>query len=158
VLPAVAGLPLLLGGRPRSANGAEPHRAPVFGIHPPSEYPPLAVPPGPPPSYSDDEKDRGFERKLWWLLILLLLLALLLTRMNIVAGLAAWSEMPADHALLSGQRGTVTAVVGGEPVTLHKGEKVYVSEHDSISVLSRSTGRLTFRGGGYTVLCGGSGV
>jgi putative peptide zinc metalloprotease protein len=116
------------------------------------------VPPGPPPSNSDDDKDRGFERKLWWLLILLLLFALLLTGMNIISGMPAWSEMPADHALLQGQRGTVTAVVGGKQVVLHKGDKVYVSEHDSVAVRDHSTGLLTFRGGGYTILCGGSDV
>jgi putative peptide zinc metalloprotease protein len=158
VLPAVAGLPLLLGGQARPTGGSPGHHAPAFGAHPPSGYPPLAAPPGPPPSNSDDDKDRRFERRLWWLLILLLLLALLLTGMNLLAGLPAWSEMPADHALLQAQRGTVTAVVGGRPVTLHKGDKVYVSAKDTVAVGQRSTGLLTFRGGGYTVLCGESGA
>src|SRR5262249_4845033 len=50
VLPAVSGLPLLLGATPRAVADSEarlPGRAPVFGVHPPVAYPPLAGPPGP---------------------------------------------------------------------------------------------------------------
>jgi putative peptide zinc metalloprotease protein len=155
ILPAVAGLPMLVrGGSPPAGSG--PRHAPGFGVHPPSGYPPLAAPPGPPPSTSDD-KDRRLERKMWWLLILLLLLALLFTGANLFAG-PAWSEMPPDHALLLAQRGTLSAVVGGRPVTLHKGQKIYVTAGDRVTVADRSTARLTYRGGGYALLCAGSQV
>ncbi|MBX6354806.1 MAG: cyclic nucleotide-binding protein, partial [Micromonosporaceae bacterium] len=56
-LPAVAGLPLLLGTAP-SAGAGEPGQAPGVGVHPPAGYPPLAAPPGPPPSDVDDSVDR----------------------------------------------------------------------------------------------------
>jgi putative peptide zinc metalloprotease protein len=129
-------------------------RAPSFGAHPRASYPPLAAPPGPPPSTSD-EVDRRFERKLWWLLILLLLLALLLTGANFVAG-PAWSEMPEDHALLRAAHGTTVARIDGINRVLNEGDEAYVSSTDVIRVGDRSDARLTFRGGGYTVLCGGS--
>src|SRR5205814_7980823 len=39
---------------------------------------------------------------------------------------------------------------------LHKGDEVCVGRADTVAVHDRSLGRLTFRGGGYTVLCAGS--
>jgi putative peptide zinc metalloprotease protein len=153
ILPALGGLPLPLGtGSP--GGPADPGQAPAFGAHPPSGYPPLAAPPGPPPAVPEDV-DRRFERRLWWLLILLLLLALLLTGLNLLPG-PAWSEMPEDHALLHVDRGTVTATVDGTARVLHRGDDAYVSSTDRIVVADRADGRLTFRGGGYAVLCGGS--
>jgi putative peptide zinc metalloprotease protein len=164
MLPALGGLPLLLGSSahagPAGASGGsgggsgDAGRAPSFGAHPRAAYPPLAAPPGPPPSTSDDV-DRRFERKLWWLLILLLLLALLLTGANFVAG-PAWSEMPEDHALLRAAHGTTVARIDGVNRVLNQGDEAYVSSTDVIRVGDRSDARLTFRGGGYTVLCGGS--
>ena len=161
MLPALGGLPLLLGSSGPAApqggsagGGADAGRAPSFGAHPRASYPPLAAPPGPPVSTPDDV-DRRFERKLWWLLILLLLLALLLTGANFVAG-PAWSEMPEDHALLRAAHGTTAARIDGTERVLREGDEAYVSSTDVIRVGDRSDARLTFRGGGYTVLCGGS--
>ena len=164
MLPALGGLPLLLGwpshagpagGSGGSAGGSgDAGGAPSFGAHPRAAYPPLAAPPEPPLSTSDDV-DRRFERKLWWLLILLLLLALLLTGANFAAG-PAWSEMPQDHALLRAAHGTTMARIAGVDRVLNQGDEAYVSSTDVIRVGDRSDARLTFRGGGYTVLCGGS--
>jgi putative peptide zinc metalloprotease protein len=159
-LPAVAGLPLLLGASPKAAaagaNGAfEPGQAPGYGVHPPAAYPPLAAPPGPPPSDVDDSADRRFERILWWLVALLLLLALLLTGTNFIPG-PAWAEMPADRALLTVERGQVVALVDGVRVKLTKGSRLYVGESDNVQVLGKSRGRLTFRGGSAALLCAGS--
>jgi putative peptide zinc metalloprotease protein len=150
VLPALGGLPLLLGDPPAPVVG--PGVAPAFGVHPPSGYPPLAGPPGEPPSTVDDDRDRKFERKLWWLLILLLLFALFLTGTNFLPG-PAWGEMPQDRALLQVGAGTVRATVDGTVAVLHKGDEVYVSRSDRVVVADRSLGRLTFRGGGYTIVC-----
>ncbi len=155
LLPAMAGLPLLLGAGGSTSSGSESRQRPRFGVHPPAEYPPLAAPPGVPPSTVDDRVDRRFERRLWWLLILLLLLALLFTGANLLPG-PAWSEMPQDQALLHVSRGTVTATVDGRDYRLGAGDDIYVSARDSVVVGSRADARLTFRGGGYTVLCGGT--
>src|SRR5690606_12743295 len=90
VVPLVTVLgapPAPVGGRPRS------------GVHPPAAYPPLQIPPGPPPDL-DDAADRRFERPLWWLVVVLLLLALVLTGTNLRPG-PAWAEMPAVQLLLS---------------------------------------------------------
>jgi putative peptide zinc metalloprotease protein len=155
-LPAVAGLPLLVGARAAALADAGPSsgpgRAPSFGAHPPGEYPPLAAPPGPPPATADDDTDKRYERRLWWLLILLLLFALLLTGSNLLPG-PAWAEMPSDRALLDVTRGRVTAVVDGSTVQLRTGDQVYVHHGDQISVDRRSTAQLTFRGGSLGVLC-----
>jgi len=153
-LPAVAGLPLLLGTAP-SAGAGEPGQAPGVGVHPPAGYPPLAAPPGPPPADVDDSVDRRFERALWWLVILFLLVALLLTGSNFLPG-PVWAEMPADRALLSAERGRLVAVVDGRPVRLAKGDRVYVGEGDAVRVDSSARGRLTFRGGSAAILCAGS--
>ncbi len=165
LLPAVGGLPLLLGNG--ATVGIRPVRdaawsgvagvPPTFGVHPPSGYPPLAGPPGPPPDVSE-RTDKRFERKLWWLLILLLLLALLATAANVLYPGPAWGEMPADRALLTVSRGSVTAVIDGAPAVLRPGDRRYLGERDSVTVAARATGQLTFRGGALTVLCGGSSV
>jgi putative peptide zinc metalloprotease protein len=153
VLPAFGGLPVLL----RSSTPPVPGIGPAFGVHPPGGYPPLAGPPGVPPSTVDETKDGKFERKLWWLLILLLLFALLLTGSNLLPG-PAWGEMPDDRALLHVDKGTTTVTVGGIQRTLGAGDDYYAGRTDTVSVGDRSLARLTFRGGGYTVLCGGSRV
>ncbi|HEU4422811.1 MAG TPA: cyclic nucleotide-binding protein [Pilimelia sp.] len=131
---------------------ASPGIAPRAGAHPAADYPPLAAPPGPPPPGVDDSTDRRFERRLWWLLLLLLLFALLLTGTNLIPG-PAWAEMPTDRALLVAEQGTITATVNGKPVRLDPGDQVYVAAGDSIDVATRSTGRLTYRGGAASVLC-----
>jgi putative peptide zinc metalloprotease protein len=155
VLPAIGGMPLLLGAGTPAPVAFGPGVAPAFGVHPPAGYPPLAAPPGEPPSTVDDGRDRKFERKLWWLLILLLLFALLLTGSNFLPG-PAWGEMPEDRALLQVDQGSVNATVNGRFQVLHRGDDVYVGHTDQINVNDRSLGRLTFRGGGYTMLCAGS--
>jgi putative peptide zinc metalloprotease protein len=164
-LPAVAGLPLLLGAAARRGAALDPPAvgdtgagrgvAPAVGVHPPVDYPPLAAPPGPPPEGLDDQTDRRFERRLWWLLLLLLLLGLLLTGTNLVPG-PAWAEMPADRALLVAERGPVTATVEGRVVALRRGDRVYVGAGDRVDVGERANGRLTYRGGADTLLCAGS--
>ena len=153
ILPALGGMPLLLG--PTSVPVVGPGVAPAFGVHPVGGYPPLAAPPGEPPSTVDGERDGKFERKLWWLLLLLLLLALLLTGANFVPG-PAWGEMPQDRALLQVTQGLVDVDQSGTVSVLHKGDERYVGRADTVSVRDRSLGRLTFRGGGYTILCAGS--
>jgi len=154
-LPAGTGV-RLLPGPVRPATGPPPGGPPGFGAHPAGGYPPLAAPPGPPPVV-DPDTDRRFERRLWWLLILLLLFALLLTAANVLPA-KAWAEMPGDRALLTVSRGTVGATVAGRPTVLHAGDRVYVGQADQVRVGDRAGARLTFRGGGYTVLCGGSTV
>jgi putative peptide zinc metalloprotease protein len=157
ILPAFGGIPLLLGQSAAPGTVLGPGVAPVVGVHPPAAYPPLAAPPGPPPSTVDGETDRKFERKLWWLLILLLLFALLLTGSNLWAG-PAWGEMPEDRALLHVDRGTVSVTVAGVSRPLGAGDDFYVGRTDVVAVGDHALARLTFRGGGYTVLCGGSQV
>ena len=64
--------------------------------------------------------------------------------------------MPEDRALLRSTEGTVSATVNGKLSLLHKGDEVYVGRDDQVSVNDRSLGRLTFRGGGYTIVCAGA--
>ncbi|MGI5247462.1 cyclic nucleotide-binding protein [Dactylosporangium sp. CA-139066] len=151
LLPAVAGLPLLLGRQADTIPAGG--RRPVAGAHPPSIYPPLAAPPGP-PAPADDTVDRRFERKLWWLLILLLLFALFLTGANLFTG-PVWAEMPTDSALVTVTRGGATVRVNGEDRPLSRNGKLYVQHGDSVRVNAKSTATLTFRGGSATVLCAG---
>ncbi|WP_173056363.1 cyclic nucleotide-binding protein [Phytohabitans houttuyneae] len=89
-VPAVSGLPLLLGASPAGAAAeAAPivrgQAAPAAGVHPAADYPPLASPPGPPPP-ADEEVDRRFERRLWWLVLLFLLLAIGTGVANLIPG------------------------------------------------------------------------
>ncbi|WP_213456859.1 cyclic nucleotide-binding protein [Rhizomonospora bruguierae] len=161
-LPAVSGLPLLLGA-PRDAAGpsagdpSDPGHAPTDGVHPAAGYPPLAAPPGPPPDGVDGGADRRFERRLWWLVLAFLLLALLLTTTNFFPG-PAWAEMPADRALLTARSGAVTVTLNGRDLVLREGDDLYVRQSDRVHVHDRSTARLTFRGGSAVVLCAGSSV
>ena len=158
VVPAVSGLPLLLGASRDAVASAQatPGGGPSnIGVHPVVGYPPLAAPPGPPPPDIDDNIDRRFERRLWWLVLLLLLLALLVTGGNLVPG-PAWAEMPVDRALLTADRGRVQVTSGGRDLTIREGGKVYVGEGDRIWVTTRSTGSLTFRGGSSALLCAGT--
>ncbi|HZN19571.1 MAG TPA: cyclic nucleotide-binding protein [Micromonosporaceae bacterium] len=185
LLPAVSGLPLLVGGAAAGpgraggvAGGAGPAggaagwaggapgpvgasgrdgRRPAAGAHPVAAYPPLAAPPGPPPPGIDDSTDRRFERALRWLVVLVLLLALLLTGANLLPG-PAWAEMRADQALLRVSWGSAAAVIDGEQARLASGDRVYVSAGDSVSVPGRSRAELVFRGGSTAILCAGSSV
>jgi putative peptide zinc metalloprotease protein len=162
VLPDASELPLLVGAgrRPAGQAGdlvAAGRRAPAAGVHPRAAYPPLAVPPGPPPrgDDSEDDIDQRFERRMVWLVLLLLLLALMLTFVNLLPG-PAWAEMPSDRVLLSTDRGRVSVVVNGRTVVLEEGDRRYLDQGATIEVAARSTGRLTFRGGSVALLCGGS--
>ncbi|WP_433056807.1 metalloprotease [Dactylosporangium sp. CS-033363] len=151
LLPAVAGLPLLLG---RTADTTPSGgRRPTAGAHPLIGYPPLAAPPGP-PAPADDSVDRRLERRLWWLLVLLLLLAVFLTGANLFTG-PVWAEMPTDSALVTVTRGEATVRVNGTDRVLTRNAKVYVQQSDSVRVNPKSTASLTFRGGSATVLCAG---
>jgi putative peptide zinc metalloprotease protein len=161
VMPDASELPPLVGTL-RRAVPVQPadliaagRRAPDAGVHPTSGYPPLAVPPGPPPADIDGDVDGVFQRKLRWLLLLLLLFALLLTGVNLTPG-PAWAEMPTDRVLLTADRGRMSAVVDGRTVTLAEGGRRYLAEGARVRVDARSTGRLTFRGGAATLLCSGS--
>ncbi|GAA3457809.1 cyclic nucleotide-binding protein [Dactylosporangium matsuzakiense] len=154
LLPAVAGLPLLLG-RPADSVAAGGRR-PMHGAHPISNYPPLASPPGPPPP-ADDSVDRRFERRLWWLLVLLLLFAVFLTGANLFTG-PVWAEMPTDSALVTVTRGEATVRINGQERTLSRNAKVYVQQGDAVHINVKSTASLTFRGGSATVLCAGADV
>ncbi|MEV4131568.1 cyclic nucleotide-binding protein [Dactylosporangium sp. NPDC049742] len=157
VLPAVAGLPLLIGASTAAgavAGSAAGGRAPSSGAHPPSAYPPLAAPPGV-HGPSDDSVDKRFERKLWWLLVLLLIFALFLTGSNLFSA-PVWAEMPTDRALITATRGQTTITIHGEQHTLRRDGKMYVELGDAVSVADRSTATMTFRGGSVTVLCAGA--
>jgi putative peptide zinc metalloprotease protein len=155
IIPDAADLPPLVGA-PGQATIAVADRAPAAsGVHSDGVYPPLAVPPGPPDGSEDPQVDNRFERRMWWLVILLLLLALLLTVANFAPG-PAWAEMPADRALLTADRGTITATIDGEQVAIAVGERRYVDEGARITVPAKATGRLTFQGGAATLFCAGS--
>ncbi|HEY7271182.1 MAG TPA: cyclic nucleotide-binding protein [Actinoplanes sp.] len=156
VVPNAAELPSLMAASGHRGPGVVPGRtAPAAGVHPTGTYPPLAVPPGPPDGTEDPQVDRRFERRMWWLVLLALLLALLLTAINLLPG-PAWAEMRTDRALLTADRGRVTVVLDGTPVTLAAGARRYVDAGTRIEVADRSTGRLVFHGGSAAVLCPGS--
>src|SRR5690606_22009171 len=128
VVPLVTVLgapPAPVGGRPRS------------GVHPPAAYPPLQIPPGPPP-HLDDAADRGFARRRWWLVVVLRLRALVLTGTSRRPG-PAWAEMPADQVLLSVQRGQASATVAGEPVEVGAGDRIYLGAGDQVRLDRRSS-------------------
>jgi putative peptide zinc metalloprotease protein len=160
-LPAVSGLPLLLGtpvgALTAEAEGRAPGRPPTSGVHPKQSYPPLAVPPGPPVA-SDGEVDRRFEKKLRWLLILVLLLAFLFTGGNILMAPLAWGEMPSDQALVRVQVGDAVAVVGGVSYDLAVGDEIYVGQADDVKVGIRSRALVTYHGGASSILCAGTEV
>jgi putative peptide zinc metalloprotease protein len=158
VLPDASDLPPLVGSPEHIAVAPplpEGRTAPAAGVHAGGIYPPLAVPPGPPDGTADPEVDRRLERRMWWLVLLVLLLALLLTGVDVAPG-PAWAEMPADRALLTAERGGVTALIDGRTVTLDDGGRRYVDAGSRIEVPTGSTGRLTFSGGSVAVLCAGS--
>jgi putative peptide zinc metalloprotease protein len=150
VLPRPAALP-------RSSDTGTPvGRMPRYGAHSPAEYPPLAIPPGPPRADIDHSRDGRFERRLWWLVLLLLLFALLLSGTNMLPS-PAYAEMPADRAMITANSGRVEIQpVRGTPFLLDKGGRAYVDQGDVVAVASRSRATVLFRGGGYGVACGGT--
>jgi putative peptide zinc metalloprotease protein len=142
---------------PVSGGDAGPRRAPLFGAHPRADYPPLAAPPGLPPSHVDDRTEQRFERWLWLLLLLLALLALTLTTSNFFPG-QAWAEMPSDRALFTVTQGSATATFGRTARRVDAGESSYLTGAGGVDVPADSTARLTFHGGGVALICGGSHV
>jgi len=157
IIPDASDLPPLVGAPGQSvapAAGADGAAA-ARGVHSAGAYPPLAAPPGPPDGTEDPDVDRRFERRMWWLVLLLLLLSLLLTALNFVPG-PAWAEMARDRALLTADRGTLTATVDGRAVRLAEGDRRYVAEGARIEVPAEAAGRLTFQGGSATLLCAGT--
>jgi putative peptide zinc metalloprotease protein len=155
IIPDASDLPPLVGAVGSVAGGPSSSGPAANGVHSAGVYPPLAVPPGPPDGTEDPDVDRRFERRMWWLVLLLLLLSLLLTAVNFAPG-PAWAEMPTDRALLTSDRGTITATVDGRTVTLAEGDRRYVDEGARIVVPAKATGRLTFQGGSATLFCAGS--
>jgi putative peptide zinc metalloprotease protein len=155
IIPDASDLPPLVGAVGSVAGGPASSGPAANGVHSAGVYPPLAVPPGPPDGTEDPDVDRRFERRMWWLVLLLLLLSLLLTAVNFAPG-PAWAEMPTDRALLTSDRGTITATVDGRTVTLAEGDRRYVDEGARIVVPAKATGRLTFQGGSATLFCAGS--
>src|SRR5690606_1246017 len=141
----------VLGAPPPPVGG----RGPRSGVHPSAAYPPLQIPPGPPPPDLDDRVDRRFERPLWWLVVALLLLALVLTGTNLRSG-PAWAEMPADQVLLSVGRGQATATIAGEPVAVAAGDRFYLGAGDRVRLDEQSGAELIFHGGAAAVLCPGT--
>ncbi|MEJ3743991.1 cyclic nucleotide-binding protein [Actinomycetes bacterium KLBMP 9797] len=143
-IPAVPGMPLLLGAAPAAAAAEPSASATPRG--------PLVGPPGPPLSDGDDEVDRRFERRMWALAGFLGLLAITTGVAAAVPG-PAWAEMPADRALLTAERGQVTVTLDGRAVTLAPGDRRYVASGGRINVPAGASGTLTFRGGAALVLC-----
>jgi putative peptide zinc metalloprotease protein len=155
VIPDASDLPPLVGSPGQVAAGPTGSGPAASGVHSAGVYPPLAVPPGPPDGSEDPEVDRRFERRMWWLVTLLLLFALLLTAGNFAPG-PAWAEMPTNRALLTSDRGTITATIDGKTVALAEGDRRYVDEGARIRVPDKTSARLTFQGGGAALFCAGS--
>jgi putative peptide zinc metalloprotease protein len=159
VLPDASDLPPLVGATHRPGSPM-PVVAVNGGVRPgapaPDAYPPLAVPPGPPEGPDDQSIDRRFEGRLWWFTVLLLVLALVLTAISFRPG-PAWAEMPRDRVLITVDQGRATTQASGDDlITVEPGDERYVSASTEIDVPTQSTARLTFPGGGVTVLCAGS--
>jgi len=156
VLPDASDLPPLVGATHRPGSPM-----PVGALRPgapaPEAYPPLAVPPGPPDGPDDQSLDRRFEGRLWWLTVLLLVMALVLVGLSFRPG-PAWAEMPRDRVLLTVDRGHTNVTVDGTVTTFEPGDEQYLGRGVRVEVPAESTARITFRGGGATVLCAGARV
>ncbi|MFI6077033.1 cyclic nucleotide-binding protein [Actinoplanes sp. NPDC051343] len=158
VVPDASDLPPLVGAthRPGSSIPVVSVRGALApSVVSPDSYPPLAVPPGPPPEENDAEVDRRFERRLWWLVAGVLVVALVLAGLSVRSG-PAWAEMPSDKGLLTVDSGVMTVVVAGDAVTLAPGDRRYVGDGTQISVPVGARGRLTFPGGAAALFCGGA--
>jgi putative peptide zinc metalloprotease protein len=157
LLPELATLtPVPRSQAPVTGTG-EPRASSASGLHTPGGYPPLAVPPGPPPADLDPEVDSRFERGLWWLLLLFLLFGLLLSGANLWPA-PAWAEMPSDRAMLTVTDGTARVTVDGQVSVLDRNTDRYVGSGDRIVVSNKSVVRLVFRGGAVSVLCADTSV
>ena len=157
-LPVDGGFTLLLGGAPNGLvsqhDGQVVHTAPSGGLHPATQYPPLEPPVGPPPA-DDGTTDRRLGRAGRRLALMLLMLLLLAIFANTKAPIT-WAEMPSDSALMTVVTGNVEATLAAHVVVLGKDERRYVRHGDAILVGRDSLVRLTFRGGGVALLCGGA--
>ena len=158
VIPDASDLPPLVGathrpGSPMPVVSVKGTLTP--SVVTPDTYPPLAVPPVPPEEQIDPEVDRRFERHLWWLVAGVLVVALVLVGLSFRPG-PAWAEMAGDRALLSVDRGSVTATIGGTTVSLEPGDQRYVGVGTQLSVPAGALGRLTFPGGAATLFCAGT--
>ena len=151
VLPDASDLPPLVGSTRRPVAAA---RSSASGVR---SYPPLAVPAGPPEEPVDPAVDGDFQRKMWWVVAALLIVALVAAGMTFRAG-PAWAEMPGGSVRLSVDDGQVTASVDGGRVSVSAGGARYLRSGDRIDVPSGASGRLTFPGGAFSLLCGGSRV
>jgi putative peptide zinc metalloprotease protein len=156
VLPDASDIPPLVGAAHRPGSPM-----PVGALRPgapaPDAYPPLAVPPGPPEGPDNQSLDRRFEGRLWWFTVLLLALALVLVGLSFRPG-PAWAEMPRDQVLLTVDRGHTNATVDGAVTTFAPGDDQYLGQGAQVEVPADSTARITFPGGGATVLCAGARV
>ena len=156
VLPDASDLPPLVGSAHRPGSPM-----PIGALRPgapaPDAYPPLAVPPGPPDGLDNQSLDRRFEGRLWWLTVLLLVVALVLVGLSFRPG-PAWAEMPRDQVLLTVDRGHANATVDGAVTTFEPGDEQYLGQGARVEVPAESTARITFPGGGATVLCAGARV
>jgi putative peptide zinc metalloprotease protein len=92
-----------------------------------------------------------------WLVTLLLALAAAFAATIFEPG-PAWAEMPADRALLTVDRGRVTAYLSGSPIVLVPGDRRYVGAGSQVDVPASASGLLTFPGGSAALLCPGSRV
>jgi putative peptide zinc metalloprotease protein len=156
-LPTDARLAVLLGAASSGTGhrSAPSHTGPTAGVHPAAAAYPLLQPPVGPPPTDDPAADRRLERA-GRRLALLLLLAVLIA-VNTLAAIS-WTEMPRDRALLTIARGAAVATLDGDEVRLSRGERRYVRLGDAVAVEPDSLARLTFHGGGQTVLCAGTRV
>ncbi|HEX6499776.1 MAG TPA: hypothetical protein VF054_12190 [Micromonosporaceae bacterium] len=137
------------GSGQRTAERAFASRRPV----PPRQ---VTAPPSPLPPVA-----RPTRRRTWWrlpaTLILLVVVVSTVAASDRVHG-PLWAEVPANAALVQVQRGIAETVVNGRRLTLGVGDEVYIRDADTVSLDTRSSARLLFRGGAYTALCGGSRV
>ncbi len=160
VVPDASDLPPLVGATHRPGSPM-PVVAVNGGLRPGAPardaYPPLAVPPGPPEGPDAGAADRRFEGRLWWLTVLLLVVALVLTGLSFRPG-PAWAEMPSDNVLVTVDRGSADATIGGDLVALGTGSRRYVATGTQIEVASKAGARLTFPGGAVAMLCAESRV
>ncbi|GIJ55789.1 cyclic nucleotide-binding protein [Virgisporangium aurantiacum] len=157
LLPRLATLTPLPGSdAPVSGTGAG-RVPPIAGVHGTGAYPPLTVPPGPPPADLDPEVDGRFERRMWWLVLIFLLFGLLLTGTNFWPA-PAWAEMPDDRAMLTVTNGSALVTVDGEESRLDKNADRYIGAGARIATTKDSAVRLVFRGGAASVLCADTSV
>jgi putative peptide zinc metalloprotease protein len=156
VLPDASDLPPLVGATHRP--GSEMPVVTVKGFlrsGTPRSYPPLTVPPGLPEGPGDPEADGRFERGLRWLGVLVLTAALFFAGLSFRSG-PAWAEMPTGQALLTVEKGLVTATFDGEAANLGPGARRHIDQGEVLDVPAGASATLTFPGGGSARVCPGS--